>query len=339
MAEEPKRVTVAELRPPRPAVTYPAVMGTLEHLPFPKISSGGTASASRDDWVASEKIHGAQLVVGANADEVRTGKRKAWLAPDEPFFGWQMLRPLLNDAARAIQRNLDPTGVVWLYGELFGGSYPEPSVTPVAGLVPVQTGIWYAPDLHYAVFDMVHQASGAEPVFLSDAQTRALAEAAGITTVPLIAKGRYSDLDRLPVRFPTLIPALWGLPSIPNNYAEGYVLKYAQQTSVDERPVTKRKIPEFCEQRFDESNAFDANTHLEFEALSALAKNLMNAARVASARSKVGEHPERVNEEAVLDALIDLRDMLPRQFDTMSAEDEQRLQHQLDSRAREVVAG
>jgi hypothetical protein len=47
-------------------------------------------------------IHGAQLVVGANADEVRVGKRKAWLEHDEPFLGWQILRPLLHGAARAV---------------------------------------------------------------------------------------------------------------------------------------------------------------------------------------------------------------------------------------------
>jgi hypothetical protein len=32
------------------------------------------------------------------------GKRKAWLAPTESFFGWQLLRLTLTAAARAIQR-------------------------------------------------------------------------------------------------------------------------------------------------------------------------------------------------------------------------------------------
>ena len=137
----------------------------LSLLQYPKISSGSLNSPKRDDWVATEKIHGAQLVVGASADEVRIGKRKAWLEPGEPFFGWQMLRPSLHALARSVHRAMGATGEVWIYGELFGGHYPHPAVTPVAGLVPVQTGIWYAPDLQFAVFDVVHASAGAERSF------------------------------------------------------------------------------------------------------------------------------------------------------------------------------
>jgi len=227
-------------------------------LQYPKIHASRLSTASRDDWVATEKVHGAQLVVGANVDEVRVGKRKAWLESDEPFFGWQMLRPLLHSVAHSARRAMGSTGDVWLYGGLFGGHYPHAAVSPVAGLVPVQTGIWYAPDLQFALFDIVHTAHAEEPVFLDHDQVQELAAGASVRTVPLLARGRLADLDCLPIRFPTRVPEALGLPAIIPNNAEGYVLKPAGGGPVSARPAVKRKIAEFDERKFDESQALGA---------------------------------------------------------------------------------
>lgn len=245
---------------------------TLPFLTFPKISASARSGGARGDWVASEKIHGAQLVLGANADEVRIGKRKAWLGQDEPFFGHQMLRPTLHEAARTVLRALGDGGAVWIYGELFGGHYPHPEVARVMGLGPVQTGIWYAPGLQYAVFDIVCQRGSEEPVFLAHDRVQELATAAGLLVAPVLGRGRLSDLMQLPVRYPARVPQLLGLPSLPSNDAEGYVLKPAGQLPVLGRPCIKQKIPEFDEQRFDESVSFDPNAHLSREALFSLAE-------------------------------------------------------------------
>jgi len=305
----------------------------LSLLPFPKISTNGLEASGRDDWVATEKIHGAQLVVGASADEIRVGKRKAWLRADEAFFGWQMLRPLLQGAARAIHHALGSTGELWMYGELFGGHYPHPAVSAVVGLVPVQTGIWYAPDLRYCVFDIVHGRAGEEPMFLAHERVQELAHIGGLTSVPLLARGRLSDLGQLPVRFPTRVPDLLGLPALAQNAAEGYVLKPAEQASVSKRHCAKLKIPEFDEQRFDESSAFDADLHLSRESLFALASQLVNAARLASARSKVGEDPQQVVEEVVLDSLVDLADLFRRRMEALTPAEESELLAHLKAQA------
>jgi hypothetical protein len=112
-------------------------------------SPGGT-------WVALEKVHGAQLVLGVQGGQVHFGKRKAWLSDEDPFFGWQLLRAKLGSAAPRVARAVGAEGdAVYLYGELFGGHYPHPNVPAVPGMVPVQTGIWYAPELHRAPFDIL----------------------------------------------------------------------------------------------------------------------------------------------------------------------------------------
>jgi Rnl2 family RNA ligase len=306
-------------------------------LQYPKLSSGSFEAPKRDDWVATEKIHGAQMVVGASADDVRIGKRKAWLEADEPFFGWQMLRPSLHSLARSAHRALGGTGEIWLYGELFGGHYPHPAVTPVAGLVPVQTGIWYAPDLQFAVFDIVQAVDAAEPSFLDHDRVQEIASVAGFRTAPVLARGRFADLDCLPVRFSTRVPELLGLPAISANDAEGYVLKPAAGAPISARAAAKRKLAEFDEKKFDESQALDENAHLSRDDLFALASHFINTARIASARSKVGTDLSRVAEEAALDAMIDLRDMFPRRVEAMSPDQERALLAFLDEKTRTLA--
>jgi Rnl2 family RNA ligase len=309
---------------------------TIPLLAFPKVPADGSEAASRDDWIATEKIHGAQLVLGTDGSEVDVGKRKEWLGPEDAFFGWQILRSELHAAARGIHHALGGQGLTWIYGELFGGRYPHPDVSPVTGLIPVQTGIWYAPDLRYAVFDIAHGPDERSASFLAHERIEELTADAGLARVPVLGRGRYAELDRLPLRFPTRVPAALGFPSLEANFAEGYVLKPASETTVAGRPSTKRKIAEFDELRFDESSAFDPNAHLSREELLALARHLVNPARLASARSKVGTDARRISEEAALDAFVDLRDLYPRRVDALTPEHERELLEFLEARAREA---
>lgn len=119
---------------------------------YPRI--GANAGSAGGPWVATEKVHGANFVVGVAGDDVRFGKRKAWLARDAAFFGWQLIAAELEERVRAVARAVGAVHVV-CYGELFGGGYPHPDVAEVPGLAPVQTGIWYAPDLRWALFDLL----------------------------------------------------------------------------------------------------------------------------------------------------------------------------------------
>ena len=113
---------------------------------YPKI--GGHAESTGGTWVATEKIHGANFVVGVAGDEIEFGKRKSWLAPEDAFFGWQLLARELADPVRALARAAGAAQVI-CFGELFGGAYPHPDVDAIPGLSAVQTGIWYSPELRW----------------------------------------------------------------------------------------------------------------------------------------------------------------------------------------------
>jgi Rnl2 family RNA ligase len=297
---------------------------SIPHRPYPRIALRADTSGGGGEWVATEKIHGANFVIATDGERVCFGKRKDWLAHDEPFFGWQLLRSRLSAAALRAHAHLGAPRVVRIYGELFGGGYPHPDVTPVPGLAPVQTGIWYAPGLEHAVFDVLVEAEG--EVFLGHDELVEVAREAELTMAPLIARGTRAEVFRLAVRRESLVPAALGLPPLASNVAEGVVLKPASSLAPAERPVVKRKIEEFAEARFDEAQAFDPGAFLALPELLVLCEPLVNAARVASARSKVGAGEEAIRQEVVLDVLVDLEAMLPRRFAALHPSELERLQ-------------
>ncbi|MFO7566231.1 MAG: RNA ligase family protein [Enhygromyxa sp.] len=310
----------------------------MEHRAFPKIPTTlaeGPSGGSR--WLATEKIHGAQLVVATDGEVVRFGKRKAWLVADEPFFGWQMLRSELELALAAVHSALARPGAIYVYGELFGGSYPHPEVESLPGMTPVQTGIWYSPTLRFAAFDLLLVEPERAGVFIAHERLEGLAAEAGLLTVPVLARGTRRELTGLPLRYPSTVAGLLGLPAIADNVAEGFVLKPDAELPASARPLVKYKIPEFDDNRFDESEAFDPHVHLSVAELLRWATAMINPMRVASARSKVGEQPEAVVEEVVLDVWIDLEAIFPRRMLALTQAEDAELRTNLLELARAAV--
>ncbi|MGE0435092.1 MAG: RNA ligase family protein [Planctomycetota bacterium] len=313
------------------------------HLAFPKIPAAGersggpggsTVAAPAGAWVALEKLHGAQLVIVATADDVRVGKRKEFLRDDESFFGWQTLRAdLLDFGRRAVDELASGNDGVTLYGELFGGHYPHPDVEPVPGLSAVQTGIWYAPGLHWAMFDV-----RIGDRFLAWSEVAALAGTIGALTPPVVSSGTRATVDATSERFASRVPALLALPALPaecgENLAEGLVVRPDVQQPVADRVIHKRKIAEFDERQYDGSAPFDPHQRLDAESVATLGGRMINAARLASARSKCGDdNPQAVFDEVVLDVLIDLTDALPAAMAALTETEESALREQLAAAA------
>lgn len=314
---------------------------------FPKLGSALEPSAPEASYVALEKIHGAQLVVGLGArGDVHVGKRKAWLRPDEPFFGWQALRAELHEAARvmrsaAVRRAFaheDDDFVV--FGELHGGRYPHPDVPPVAPFTAVQTGIWYAPDLRWSPFAaLVARPFEPDGTLLAFHELAELAELAAVRVPPVLARGARAVVTAAPERFPSRVAGTYGLPSLPGNVAEGFVVWLDRRSPFSAPVAAKRKIPEMREADFDLSAAFDAGRALPFSDLAALAERLSGPARVQSAASKVGAHDlAALLDEVELDVLIDLQAMLPNTLDALSDAESARLAERIRAEAERTLA-
>ncbi|MFY0531588.1 RNA ligase family protein [Nannocystis pusilla] len=201
-------------------------------------------------WVALEKIHGAQMQIAVAGEQVRFGKRKAWLADDDPFFGWQLVRAALSETARTAARRLGAPLVVF-YGELFGGGYPHAEVAPVPGLQPVQTGIWYAPELRWAAFDaLVAAGEDDEGELLGWSELAELARETEMLVPPVVRVGPRPHVEAAPTRAPTRVPALLGLPALADNFAEGLVVRpdaratgHAADVQAQDRRVRRAAVP------------------------------------------------------------------------------------------------
>ncbi|WP_308066830.1 RNA ligase family protein [Microtetraspora sp. AC03309] len=314
---------------------------SMRHLAYPKIPtaerSGGTVLGG--PWVATEKVHGAQMVIAYDGRNICVGKRKAWLRSDEPFFGWQLLRGRFEKVANAALARGD--AAVRVFGELYGGHYPHCDVTPIPGVTPVQTGIWYSPEIRFALFDVLrHKAPGDPGVFLAYADVASIAADADLDVVPLLARGSRSDLDTLPGRFPSRVPQALGLPGLPDNVAEGIVLRPDSPLSPEHRPILKLKIEEFDERRFDQSRPWDPEVILAPEELGQVARAMVNEPRLASARSKVGPSAlDELLDEVVLDIMVDLSDAFPAAMGTLGGDDEAYLQASIRTVAARLEVG
>ncbi|GAA0946172.1 RNA ligase family protein [Actinocorallia libanotica] len=294
---------------------------------FPKLPEAAPPDSPAGEWIAFEKVHGAQLVLGRGADgTVRFGKRKAWLADGEPFFGWQVLRRRLTDAMHEIA-SLVPGAEkrdLVVYSELHGGGYPHPAVPALASADPVQTGIWYGPELRVAAFAILLAAPGeGDGELLAPSEMELAVDGRpGIGAVPAVARGEaHRRVAELPVLRPPAAPGRDGLPVIEGNVAEGLVLWPDRRSSLGGLRAWKRKIPQMRDETFDRSVPFDPRRPVPPAELGELAARMVGGVRLAGARSKTGDDPALVLDELVLDVLTDLETALPAGIAALSPAD------------------
>jgi Rnl2 family RNA ligase len=274
-------------------------------VPYPKIVDRISAwNADETDrrvldkhvWVASEKIHGANLCICTDGIEMSVAKRRAVLDAGDPFFGYKRAIAPLVPAVRALVRQLDGAAWVLVYGELFGGHYPHPRVAAVDGLEPVQTAIHYCPDVRFCAFDLAIVDAAGEGRFLSYRRAADLFMSCGIPVAPTLRTGRFDELLELPVTFATRVPEQLGLPALADNWAEGMVIKPwdLEAPLGDARYVLKRKRPAFAETREELPAASFAVASVgdALEVAEAALTAMLTEQRVQSAISKVGlPHP------------------------------------------------
>lgn len=320
------------------------------------LSEAETRRLDKERWAATEKLHGANLCVLIEGQRLRPAKRKALLAPGEDFFNaWELLaalRPRLLALAEALRAEHGPVDLS-LYGELVGGGYPHPAVPPAPGLSPVQTGIWYCPDLQLCAFDLaLHGPEGRRFLDLPELQARC-AEA-GLLAVETLAEGRLEEALATPLPFESTLPARLGLPPLDApNLAEGVVVRPTRELVLQGRkgplrPLIKRKIAAFAEApEYHAGQAWSRPAPDPGERLAALERALLERltpARVDAAISKQGlgflRDPHA--EEALLiefteDTWAALEEARGAWLDQVEAEDRALLRALLDEEARGAI--
>jgi hypothetical protein len=179
---------------------------------------------SGGEWVAREKLHGAQLALRREGTMVRAFARRRRIDPEAMagFFGLDAIWPKLVAAFSL----MEAAGATVVFGELVGDD-------PRTGR-PVQPETRYGP-LRWCPFDV-----RADTAWLADSEVRSLAAEVGLVAAPLVGRGPYQRVAALP------LPPMSLLAATP---AEGLVLVPARAwpDADGERPAFKRKRPDFAE--------------------------------------------------------------------------------------------
>ncbi|MEM7725777.1 MAG: RNA ligase family protein [Cyanobacteria bacterium P01_A01_bin.45] len=275
----------------------------------------------KSTWVVTEKIHGANFCFVTDGEIIRCANRKKFLEPQESFFNYQVLLEKLKNNLKAAflitqkkftQERLPQISHLFIYGELFGGSYPHPDVKPDKTVQPIQTGIYYSPSIEFCAFDIAvtsnENSNNFSRTYLDYHQAIEILQAANIFYAKPLLISSFTDANNFPIEFTSTIPQQLNLPPLPEeNQAEGIVIKplkalYIETPKGKIRPIIKHKTSTFAEdKRFHQSVKW-SDTRLyvsqdELEILRWEAFNLITENRLQNAISKIGYRNQTVNKK------------------------------------------
>lgn len=225
-----------------------------------RIQAVRTLGLDKDEWIATEKVHGANFGVYSTefGKSVRYSKRSGIMPHNEHFFGYHVLIPELVPQVGQVRNALcelvkENVHTVIMNGELFGGKYLHPAVPKSKqtfllagkprGISAVQTDSFpqYSPNLHFYAFDIKYRRQATDEVITLtfDEATSIFEKVKGLLYAKPIIRGPMDKVAAFDVEtFQTTIPPLVGMGNFPlkGNWAEGLVVKHCKRGTVGWNP-------------------------------------------------------------------------------------------------------
>lgn len=250
------------------------------------------------EWVAREKIHGANFSMWYNGiDPVYFGKRTSDLPDGFNFFSSYKLLDYKKNVeltySNLIEAGmLDLGDTVAIFGEIFGGNFFGESEV---GSSNVQGGMDYHPGTEFAAYDIMIYGDTEESAYiLSDTEMVEMIDD-GIKLCPEIGRGDLYSVLKLDNDFCSKVPELFGLtiPEGKRPQSEGYVVRPADGEKFlrnGTRIIIKSKNDKYSEKGGktktpkEEVVLTDEETEL-FKSVSVY----LNTSRLEAVVSKIGE--------------------------------------------------
>jgi len=231
---------------------YPSIENSYREKQIDQIRMHGFASDT--EYCVTEKIHGANFGVYADAEEVRFASRNTLLGEDnaKQFYKFDLIRKKVMNDANALFRHTSLNGEVEsiiVYGELFGGSYPHPDVPKTKGVSMVQKGVHYSPNLHFSVFDIWVIDKQGDGYFLNYDEVAIMCILNNVVYCEVLYRGTFDECLKYPNDQDSGIPDKYNLPIIDDNTSEGVVIKPIESLRYNngERVILKNKNLKFSE--------------------------------------------------------------------------------------------
>jgi Rnl2 family RNA ligase len=202
------------------------------------------------EWIALEKIHGSNFSFLCDGTNVRVARRSALITDNETFFkSDDVLKKYEKDIMiifNNIKHVIPDVTMIQVFGEMFGGLYKGIQ----SKSKPVQKGVYYNTEVDFIIFDI--RVDFIDPntlsLFLSHSEVIKFCERLNINVLRPIHTGTLETLLNLDPVFDSTIHQLYSLPQIPDNHAEGYVLKTNERHILQyDRPILKHKNYAFGE--------------------------------------------------------------------------------------------
>lgn len=198
------------------------------------------------EWEVSNKIHGANLSLWYDGANFQIAKRSGFINECENFYNINSIREKLSNIAKAIwveyQERFGEINQIAIYGELFGGNFPNIKSKTKA----VQKGVYYSPELEFFAFDIL-----VDNQYLNLDQRLAIFNSLNIQYSNILFRGSLEDCLKFDPVFEDPTHLSLGYAQLKNNFSEGAVIKPCEPKffANGSRVILKNKNPNFAEKK------------------------------------------------------------------------------------------
>jgi Rnl2 family RNA ligase len=209
-------------------VEYPSIENSYNQKAIKKVCDN--VQLREKEWVAVEKIHGCNYsFIIDQGGELKAARRSAILLADENFYNHAEVFDRYADAIRQLwaicQVEIPDLVEIQVFGEMFGGYYPDPTDPKQRKTTPIQVEVLYSKKKEFFPFDLKIKLESGEIRYLSFDQAEKYFHLVGFQTPKIIARGSLEGVLMTDPVFLSPIPIEAGLSGVQENYAEGLVIR------------------------------------------------------------------------------------------------------------------
>ena len=215
---------------------------------------------SSTEWIVEEKVHGANfsfILDDVEGCRISCARRSGLISQDEHFYNYKELIAKHKDSLECVwkicKNNFPKITQVHVFGEVFGGFY-GPDHPSSQRAKQVQREVLYHPENQFLPFDITllfqeDDDKKRKRLYLPYDECAGIFQAVNMMFLPPMFRGSLEKALQVPFLFLTRIPAMYGLPDLPDNYSEGLIIRPCTPcwTKKGNRVIFKNKNEKFSE--------------------------------------------------------------------------------------------
>ncbi len=205
-----------------------------------------------DEYIVQEKVHGSNLCFWTTDGlNFIAAKRTENIAVDELFYNHDRIlgehQEQFVSIWKTLKTQIDDLEQMSIFGEIIGGDYPHPDITPDKQAIMVQKGIYYSPSNHFYAFDILIN----NERYLDVDVVNDLFEQEHLLHARTLFRGNITDCLDYPNNAQSVIPEQLLLPPLEHNICEGVVIRPTQTRYFNNgtRVILKNKNETWSENR------------------------------------------------------------------------------------------